>query len=124
MTTSEQRGIRLSIYKDRGQDYSNGGVSSRTNQVTIVEDADGNPFPGPFEATEDAPAVRLVRRHLGARTIFHVEPVESPEGTPWMAGGTYVGCTDSRLSNATDGQYGALSFHDRSESWALYNSMT
>lgn len=122
---TEQRGITLSIFKDRGQDYSNGGVSSRADRVTLVEDADGNPFPGPFEPTPDAPAVRLVRRYLGGRTIFHVEPVDGPgDGTPWMNGGTYVGTTDSRWTAATGGLYGALAFHDRTESWDLYNSLS
>lgn len=119
-----QRGIRLSIYKDKGQDFSNGGVSSYTDQVTLVEGPHGEQVKGPFEPTEEAPAVKIVKKSVGGRVSYSVQPVEAPgDGTPWMAGGTYVGTSDSRFSDLT-GIYGALSFHDRTESWALYNALS
>ena len=141
--TSELRGLTMYVYRDNLGDCSNGGISSRCDRVTVVgvvTDMQGGrselrPFPdsamAPFAATEDAPAVVVVKRKLfgGRRTVLSVEPLEQVDpkhGTPWMAGGCYVATSDSRLREllGADEFYGALSFHDRTESWELYAAMT
>lgn len=115
-------GIRASIYKDSGRDYSNGGVSSFTDEVTVIL-----PEGGPFEPTEAAPAVEFVRRTIGGRAAHYFRPVEGPEGHERMvgpmAGGTYLGSSDSRFSDLT-GMYGAVPFHDRYETTEQYRALS
>lgn len=78
----------------------------------------------PFTATPERPAAVLVKRRVG-RTIWSIEPLTPPEAerTPFMAGGSYAGTTDSRFGEIT-GMYGAVSVHDYSETWAQYRAMT
>ena len=104
-------GLIADIYRHGSADYSNGGISSRAQRVTVV----GEGIDKVFSVRPDAPAVKLVHRTFGSRTIVHAEPVESPpEGhVGWMAGGTYI-VGDSRVGRAA-GIYGAISLHDRSE---------
>lgn len=118
---TEQGGIRLSIYKDRGRNYSNGGLSSKTDEVTLV----GPGIRGPFKPTPESPAVKVVTYNTGSRKHVHIEPVEPcPAGyVGYMAGGSYVATTDSRFSEAT-GFYGAVSFHDRTETPAEYEALS
>lgn len=127
------RGLRLQVYKHRGEDHSDGGLSSRCDDVTLVgvESDWGSQEPlapeaQSEEATWNAPAVVLVKRFVGGRKSFYVRPadeVPSEQGTPWMAGGCHVGTSDSRWSDLT-GHYGALPLHDRTETWAQYDAMS
>ena len=124
------KGLTLHIYRSNLGDCSNGGISGRTNKVTMVGVEDGKGFtPVPkaaqvFEADDLAPAVVLVKRYLGSRPAFYVRPLQDePDGhVGWMDGGTYVD-GDSRFHDLTR-IYGAVAFHDRSESEALYRSMS
>lgn len=141
METNDQRGLTLYIYRPEHGDSSNGGVSSRCQRVTlvgVVTEMEGGrsemrPFPQssrvPSVPSPDAPAVVAVKRRMGREHLVHVEPLEEPvqsQGTPWMAGGTYVATSDSRVRDllGADGFYGALAFHDRTESWAQYARMS
>lgn len=141
MDTEELRGLTLHIYRPEHGDSSNGGISSRYGRVTlvgVVTEMDGGrsemrPFPEsshvPSGPSEDAPAVVVVKRRIGRDRVLHVEPLIEPDqdqGTPWMAGGTYVATSDSRVRDllGADHFYGALSFHDRTESWDLYARMS
>jgi len=104
-------GMIASIYKNKGQDYSNGGISSRHNTVTVVN------VDGPFDATVDRPAVELVAGNMVG--TIKVIPFGAAKGST-MCGGTYVGCSDYRFTKKVEsilGErfYGAVSFHDRTE---------
>src|SRR5690349_12806937 len=86
---------------------------------------------GPFEPTEDRPEVNLVVRNIGGQTIVHAEPAAGPEGSEQMvgpmAGGSYIGTTDSRWSSLLESIlghrfYGAIPLHDRWETQRHYNS--
>lgn len=105
------KGLRLEIYKDQPHhSCSNGGISSRCNTVTLV----GDNIPKVFEVSEDAPAVKLVKRTIFGKEYLHIEPVE-PVGkgkTGWMAGGSFVYSCDSRFRNLSPYP---LSLHDRQE---------
>lgn len=117
MSTS-LKGLRADIYKHSGQDFSNGGISSRCNEVTIV----GPGIPEVHEANEHAPAVRINVRQIGG-PVVSLEPVDKPSGVVGpMAGGCYVGTCDSRLREAI-GFYGAVSLHDRFETQEQYNRL-
>jgi hypothetical protein len=112
------KGIRADIYRARtNNDGSNGGLSSRVDQVTII---DGR-IDGPFEPSDDAPAVRLVERMLNGAPYYHLEPFDRPEGKLGpMMGGTYVATPDSRLRRIAPS--GVLPLHDRFETQAEYDS--
>lgn len=129
------QGLRLDIYRGPYGDCSAGGISGRCKNVTLIGTLDlrnggeqrmnrqwraANIEPltgdsrGPFEVTDEAPAVVMVyRKPINGRPLVHVEPLEWPEGSWSMAGGTYVH-GDSRFSDLA-GFYGAVAFHDRFE---------
>lgn len=70
---------------------------------------------GPFPPTDDAPAVRLVRRNIGGEIYVHAEPVAPcPPNACRMAGGTFIYSCDSRFSEAVGHSY-PISLHDRDE---------
>ncbi len=119
------KGLRLSILKDALiGDCSNGGISSRCKQVTLV----GPDVPAIFEASDDAPAVRLVKRTLGGEIVLHVEPVApevafvshvEPVGLHFMASGAFVATSDARFGEVLrehgHSSYCAIKLHDRRE---------
>ena len=117
MSESYTHGLRVGIYKHKEETFSNGGISEKCDEVTLV----GPGVPALFPVTEKAPAVQLVKRRLGVLdnpgpVIVHAEPVDPPrKGTHgWMAGGSFIASSDSRFGEAV-GFYGAVSLHDRSE---------
>lgn len=146
MDTSEMRGLRLDIYSTGRGNASNGGVSSRCTEVCVVgvvnelsgkrgeirmfkaiEDRVPDRPREAFGSTPEVPAAVIVRRRRGTEILLHVEPLIEPEertGTPFMFGGCYVGTSDSRLRRLVgEGAfYGALSLHDRTETWDQYQS--
>lgn len=123
-------GLIVSIFKDkRLGDCSNGGLSSRYDELTLVN------VSGPFEPTEDRPAAMLVDGN-GTGTA-KVVPVDAlPPGREFdyepmrgsMMGGCYVATSDSRFSQAVQEIvggpfYGAVPLHDRFESAEYARSM-
>lgn len=123
-------GLPAQIYKHNGQSYSNGGLSERVDEVTIVN------IDGPFEPTDKAPAVLLVRGNLP--NTAKIVPA-SKLGETWfqlcpeklvgpMSGGTFVSTSDSRLSEAVrklTGSYSSIvPLHDRFETVELYNTLS
>ena len=122
-------GLTAFIYKHRGDEQSNDGLSSRVERVTVVN------IDGPFDPTEDAPAVMLVPGNLRG-TVKVVGAVE--EHGDWiedyslvsvgpMFGGTYVATSDSRFAEAIraiTGNYENIApLHDRWETPAQYAAM-
>lgn len=103
-------GIHCYIYRSDLGECSLSGISSKTNTVTLIDPAVNI---GPFAATEDAPAVRLVRRTFNGEVYVHAEPVI--EKTPcFMAGGTFIYSCDSRFHETVGHSY-PVSLHDRVE---------
>ena len=114
-----KKAISLGIYKHNGKDYSNGGISSRYNEV-LLEHEDGW-----IEFDENNPPENLckvVMRRLFGKIYLHVEPVAAPTGIGWMSGGCVVNSCDSRYSELTDGY--PLVLHDRQESQEVYDYLT
>jgi hypothetical protein len=136
-------GLRLSVFRNPLGDCTNGGITSRVRQVTLVgfRDETGlhnhgqvngevHYIPGPFEATEDAPAVILVHRYVGGG-ILHIEPLAPvPAGhIGYMSGGNYAAASDSRVSEMAarlvrHAWYGAFDVHDRSETPEQYRALS
>jgi hypothetical protein len=120
------KGLTMMVLKNPlYAECANGGISERVDKVTLVgvrdETTDRKVKPLPehsrvFAPSEIAPPVVLVKRRMGSRTLWHVEPLVTGESKPWfMAGGSFVETSDSRVSALTEGFYGAFSLHDRSE---------
>lgn len=117
-------GLIAHIYKTAGLgDCSNGGLSGKVDEVTIVN-ADG-----PFEPTLERPAVMIVPGYV--RGTVHAVPAIENQGmfdTPWlparehwMHGGTFIGSSDARFSECifailhTPHDGSPIAFHDRTE---------
>ena len=104
-------GLNAYIYKHNGEDYSNGGISSRFDQVCLVN------VDGPFEPDAEHPACALVEGNLkGTLKVFALEDNHKQISN----GGCFVPTSDSRFSQAAEkilGQrfYGAVALHDRVE---------
>lgn len=103
-------GLRVSVYRRGNWDSTNGGVSGKVSDLTVIN------IDGPFEPTDDAPAVVLVEGALNTAKIVPVDAV----GQWTMFGGNYAACSDSRFSDAVAGIlghrfYGAVAIHDRIE---------
>ena len=77
----------------------------KTPQVTLI----GDGVEGPFEPSEDAPAVCLVRRTLGDYEYLHAEPITRRD-VWYMASGKYIWTSDSRFPN-----HYPIALHDRVE---------
>ncbi len=124
-------GLIADILKHQGRSYSNGGVSSKVDQVTIVN------APGPFEPTPDRPAVMLVYGNVPGS----VKAVPAEEITPGvfvtgaasgavgpMHGGTYIETSDSRFGETVESlggpRYAPVAFHDRFETPAQYEALS
>lgn len=129
-------GLRADILKANGKSYSNGGISANHNEVTIVN------IDGPFEPSDDAPAVMLVPGNLpGTVKLVPAHFVQGLVSSAWlpnkanggvgpMAGGCYVNSSDSRFGQAVRKMLpceprhfdGAVSLHDRYETAEQYRS--
>ena len=117
--TTVLKGLLCSIFEDKdGHNCSNNGISARCKQVIVV----GPGIPEIFEASEDCPAVKLVRRNLFGKEYVHAEPVDQPEGLVGpMAGGAFIYSCDSRFRKLNEYP---ISLHDRFETQAQYNALT
>jgi hypothetical protein len=123
-------GLTASIYVNKEPGYencSNGGISSRFNQVCIVN------AEGPSQPRPDCPAV-IIETHV--KGIVRAIPAQNVQGE-WravemahcvgpMAGGAFIATSDSRFGELVrkliDGQfYGAVALHDRFESMEDYS---
>lgn len=106
------RGLRCYIYRPAHGDCSNGGLSGRVNEVTLV----GDGIPRIFAPTADAPDVELgsILGSLHARPAGGVVPgMVGP-----MFGGCFIYSSDSRFPSSAP-----IALHDRFESPELATAM-
>ena len=95
------KGLTAEIYRDNYTCPINAiGDKAR---VTVID----HELPGIFEPSEEAPAVRLVRRKLFGVIYIHAEPMEPGQ---YSAGGAFIYTSDSRLRAIN--QY-PIPLHDR-----------
>lgn len=127
------KGLTLTVYRpaDSTYDCTLNGISSRHAKLTlvgIIDDREAAQWGAPapvqelparsrvFAPSDEAPAVVLRIRNQGDRLIYSIEPYQADGGSRWyMAGGNYAGSCDSRISDLTGRQYGAIAIHDRHE---------
>ena len=115
------KALSIDVYRRNGVDCTNGGISGKYNTLLVLCD-DGNVTIDPDNLPENL--VKVVHRHLFGRDVYHIEPVVSPTGAGWMAGGNYAASCDSRFNNLIGNIYGAVSVHDRQESWEMYDMLS
>jgi hypothetical protein len=126
-------GLSVSIYKDGGKSFSNGGVSTFMDEGVIVN------IDGPSSDPDNVhrAALMLVPGAYGTARV--VPAVPTPDGG-WteerrlrsvgpMMGGCYVATSDSRFTEAVEKItgtkfYGAVPLHDRFETTAEYAAMS
>jgi hypothetical protein len=106
-------GLILSVYRNAELtgDYSNNGESARFSKLTVIN------CEGPFEPTDDAPAV-LLESHV--RGCLRLRPLSLDVKRVIMFGGNYAATSDSRFSGKCrellgGNFYGAVAIHDRVE---------
>ena len=106
-------GLIVSVYKDADSNYdcTMNGVTSRFTKMCVTN------VDGPFDPSDDCPAVKLVKGNLpGTAKIVP----EECEGKWSMFGGNYAATSDSRFSDKIEQMlghhfYGAIPIHDRVE---------
>lgn len=110
------KGMILDVFRSKILgNCSNDGISSRVNEVLLV----GEGIPEIFEANNERPAVKLVKRNFVSGPYYHAEPLEKREGMNGpMFGGTFIFTTDSRVRSIT--AY-PIPLHDRFEKWETKN---
>lgn len=140
---SFDKGLRLTVYRAAdGKDYSNGGITSKHAEVTLVgTKRKGQPvqpldrYSRVFDVTDDAPAVVLVESAVPGLYGPHLEPLEYVEAHNTqdyagpMYGGNYAGSSDSRVTELGRTVFGhdhsdIYPVHDRVESWEHYYALT
>ena len=98
-------------------DGTNGGVSSTHASFILC----GDGIPELFEATDDTPALILVRRTIAGEEYLHAQPLR-PEGDRTigpMFGGNFVTTSDSRFP-----QRYPIPVHDRFETPEDYERLS
>ena len=117
-------GILASIYEDKEiGNCSAGGISSKASTVCVVN------IDGPFEPNEKHPGVEIIAHPAGLDYGPIAVPVDKPEGCVGpMAGGAYIGTSDSRFSakmkSLGAGYADIVRLHDRFETPELYEKMS
>ena len=114
------KGLRVGILEDRRIGaYSNNGISEACDEVTLVE-VEGVPVKGPFEPSDEAPAVKIESRIIMGKKYYYAVPMNdvSKGHVGWMFGGGHIYTSDSRFPFDH-----AIKLHDRQESSELYDSM-
>jgi hypothetical protein len=108
-------GLICSIYTPGRANCSNDGISSRCEEVTLVDIGVDLFSPRP-----DRPAVRLIKRSFSGKVYLHAEPVDQPTGLVGpMFGGTFIFSSDSRFPSDYP-----IALHDRWDTQETYNALT
>lgn len=96
------KGLILEIYRAKGYGCSI-NVLDKKDTVTLID----KDIPEIFEANEERPAVRIVRRVIYGTEYIHAEPFERGF---YAFGGSYITTSDSRVK--TINKY-PIPLHDR-----------
>lgn len=104
-------GLTVYVYRDTLGDCTNGGISSKCDQLTLVN------VEGPFQPTPEAPAA-LLDSHIPGLLRIVPSPVSATRH--FSFGGNFAATSDSRFSEACERLsdqrfYGAVAIHDRTE---------
>ena len=98
-------GLLVSVYRNAGGgmfggiDCTNGGISSHHSKFILV----GDGVAEIFEPSDDTPAIRLIKRKVMGREFWIAAPMDAEfengraAGSPYMFGGNFLYCSDSRF---------------------------
>ncbi len=116
------KALKLEIYKHKGDDCSNGGISSKYNEILLLNDK------GNYEVDLNNPPENLCvleKRELWGEPHWFVRPyADCPEGhVGWMYGGCIVDTCDGRMESPFMTS-SPLHLHDRSESQKMYDALS
>lgn len=127
------RGLGVTVYRNGDGDFTNGGVTARANDLILFGIEDGHWKPE--EVGHKADKLLLVKRDRAHfRGYVYAVPAVVIDGTVvekplpeghvgWMAGGNFVGTSDSRFAEGVTA-LGAIPVHDRSETYAVYRALS
>lgn len=115
--------LSAEIYTPSYGNCSNGGISARYGSVMCYFLEDGETIEDIKDYEDNA--VIFIPRMLWGKKHYLFEPLAPTKKgyTSYMMGGCYVGSSDSRFSEYTDG-FDILPLHDRSDTWEMYYAMT
>ena len=110
-------GLRVDILKHDGRSCDAGrGISSKVNNATLISSPDfPMPDTAPFEPSDDAPAVVIVRRNVCGREYLTAYPSDedgNPDSDGRMASGCYIWTCDGRFREISPYP---VPLHDRKE---------
>jgi hypothetical protein len=104
-------GLIVDIYKNNGADCTANGISSKSNELCIIN------IKAPFNPDKDRPAALLVKGNLP--NTVRIIPANINEDKTWtMFGGNFAYSSDSRFNEAVEKLAkfrGAVQIHDRIE---------
>lgn len=114
----EVRVLPVDIFKNSGRDWSNGGISSRYNEILLINEK------GHIKVDLDNPPDNLcvyVKRTLFGEEHDYIEPYSPIESgcVGWMFGGTIAYTSDSRFQGKHP-----VNIHDRQETQELYDILS
>ena len=112
------RALSVNVYKSHLGDCSNGGISSRYDDILVIC-PEGNITVD--EANPPENLCKVVTRDLGFGIYKHIEPVAKADGVGWMASGAIAYSSDSRFRRMSEYP---LVMHDRTESQELYDMLS
>ena len=112
------KAIRASIFKDRSGDCSNGGISSKFDEILIPCET------GWIDVDETNPPenlCKIVTRDLGFIVYKYCEPYAAVDkgNVGWMFGGTLIYSSDSRFESDYP-----LRLNDRQETYEMYEELS
>ena len=112
------KALRIEVYKSNLGDCSNGGITSKYNDLLLVCE-DGYIDVDEFNPPENL--VKVVTRTLFGKEYKHIEPYAPCKEIGWMSGGCLGYTCDSRFSRMSEYP---LAIHDRQETQELYNLLS
>jgi hypothetical protein len=120
------KGLTLDVYKHGKYDSTNGGLSGKVDSITVVNLGPDSEI---FEASDKAPAFKLVKNAYNTLKLVPVVGDAEGRGIGPMFGGNYAATSDSRFSRACEkllghSFYGAVPIHDRYETPAQYEALS
>lgn len=98
------KGLLVSVYRKASGgmfdgDTTNGGISSKHSNLILV----GDGVAEVFEATDNTPAIRLIKRIVFGKEFWIAAPLDAEfrpglsAGSPYMFGGNFLYRSDSRF---------------------------
>ena len=107
-------GIPVNVYRPAGERRGS-GITASIDRFVLV----GEGLPEIFEASENMPALVLIRRDIDGEYL-HAEPDFPPDRDKvgWMFGGNFVYTTDSRATRYP------VPVHDRQETQQQHTALS